>query len=455
VKRTAESKPSDALDLLLAALEDLTGPVLVLDRALGIVRATASAEALVGTSLPIGVSAIKLICGGAVNRPIAEALARGVAVTGTVERPRPGGGTRSLVVRATPIERAGARVGWVLALHVESLGDDDAGAPLLFHGMWTADPALKRTLHVVTRAARRDATVLVRGETGTGKELVARAVHALSPRAKGPFAAINCAALPGALLESELFGHVRGAFTGAVRDQPGFFRTASGGTLFLDEVAEMSLDLQAKLLRVLETHTIVPVGAREPVPVNVRIVAATHQSLRRAALEGRFREDLMYRLRVIPIFIPPLRARVGDVALLAQKLVETLNAEGGRQVGRIAPQAMRVLDEYPWPGNVRELRNALEYAYVIGEGPVLEAADLPLEIAEPGTAPELAETVRTNAAPPAQSAAEPAAVTRIRRALERASGHRGRAAQILGVSRVTLWRRMRELGLHAENDASP
>ncbi len=448
MKRVAHGKAPSEHDLLLAAIEDLSGPVLVLDAALGVVRATQSAEALVGTSIPHGISATKLLCGGAVNRPIAEALARGVPATGTVERPGPDGGTRSLLVRATPIERDGARIGWVLALQVESREEDDTGAPLLFHGMWTADAAMKRAFHVIERAARRDATVLVRGETGTGKELVARSVHALSPRAKGPFAAINCAALPGSLLESELFGHVRGAFTGAVRDQPGFFRTASGGTLFLDEVAEMSLELQAKLLRVLETHTIIPVGAREPVPVNVRIVAATHQSLRAAVDAGTFRADLMYRLRVIPIYIPPLRARAADVALLAQKLVESLNAEGGRQVGRISPKAMTALTEYPWPGNVRELRNALEYAYVIGEGPVLEASDLPLEIVEPGAIADLTETARANvgAVTPASSS-EPPAVTRIRRALERASGHRGRAAQILGVSRVTLWRRMRELGL--------
>src|SRR5262249_42239767 len=157
--------------------------------------------------------------------------------------------------------------------------------------------------------------------TGTGKELLARALHELSPRRKGPFAAINCAALPAALLESELFGHVRGAFTGAVRDQPGFFRSADGGTLFLDEVAEVPLELQAKLLRVLETHTVLPVGGRKPLPVNVRIVTATHQSLRRASQQGTFRADLMYRLRVIPIFLPPLRARPGDVALLTDKLI--------------------------------------------------------------------------------------------------------------------------------------
>ena len=444
--RNTETSPTD---LLLAAVEDLAGPALILDAKLGVVHATSDAADLVGTSIPLGVSASKLLCGGSVNRPIAEALARGVPVTGTVQRPGPEGTDRSLLVRATPIEREGARIGWVLSLDIESLGRGDADAPMLFHGMWTRDAAMKHAFHVMERAAKRDASVLVRGETGTGKELVARAIHELSPRAKGPFAAINCAALPGSLLESELFGHVRGAFTGAVRDQPGFFRTADKGTLFLDEVAEMPLELQAKLLRVLETHTVIPVGGRQPVPVDVRIVAATHQSLRSAVERGTFRSDLMYRLRVIPIFLPPLRVRMGDVGLLAQKMIEELNAQGGRQIVRIAPATMAALEQYPWPGNIRELRNALEYAYVIGEGPVLQPGDLPAEIVEPGAAPDAIESIKVNVPSLAAVADEPAEVTRIKRALERAGGHRERAAQILGISRVTLWRRMRELGLES------
>jgi len=430
----------------MAAIEDLAGPSIVLDARLRVVEASASAEELVGTSLPFGENAAKLICGGAANRPIAEALAKGVPVTGTVERPRPGGVTRTVVVRATPIERKGKRIGWVLALEVPGRPEDEGDGPVLFHGLWTRNPVMKRAFHVIERAAGRDATVLVRGETGTGKELVARAIHELSPRRGGPFAAINCAALPATLLESELFGHVKGAFTGAVRDHPGFFRSAHEGTVFLDEVAEMPLDLQAKLLRVLETRTVIPVGGRVPLPVDVRIVSATHQSLRRAVEEGRFRSDLMYRLRVIPIFLPPLRRRVEDVSLIAQKIVEELNAQGGRKVMRISPAAMSALERHPWPGNVRELRNALEYAFVIGEGPILQPGDLPVEILEPGASLEAGDAIRANVPPPAD-AEESSEVNRIRRALERAGGHRERAAQILGISRVTLWRRMRDLGI--------
>jgi hypothetical protein len=211
----------DDRTLLTAAVEDLAGHALVLDAKLAIVSATEGAADLVGSAIPLGVSAPKLLCGGAVNRPIAEALAKGVPVTGTVVRPGPGGSARRLIVRAAPIERGKRRIGWVLLLDTERTENGDA--PTLFHGMWTRDAGMKHAFHIGERAALRDASVLLRGETGTGKELFARAIHALSPRSAGPFAAINCAALPATLLESELFGHVRGAFTGAVRDQPGFF----------------------------------------------------------------------------------------------------------------------------------------------------------------------------------------------------------------------------------------
>jgi len=441
--RNVRSDFEGTASILDAALEDLGGAAIVLDSSLAVVRATPRALALVGTDLPVGVSAPRLLCGGATNRPIAEALARGVPVTGTIHRPAltKGEPSRKLCIRATPIDRDGARIGWVLLLDAEEA--EGPSAPLFFSGLWTRSPEMKRVFHIVERAAQRDVTVLIRGETGTGKELVARAIHERSTRSAGPFAAINCAAVPANLLESELFGHVRGAFTGAHKDQPGFFRSAHRGTVFLDELGEMPLELQSKLLRVLETRTVIPVGARVPQPVDVRIVAATHQSLRQAVAQGTFRADLMYRLRVVPIYLPPLRARVADIDLISQKLLEVLNTEGGRQVARIAPNTSHALDQYGWPGNVRELRNALEYAYVIGEGPVLELDELPTEIGHP----ELA--IEVPLPPLTASSAESPEVARIRRALERASGHRARAAQILGLSRVTLWRRMRELGITA------
>jgi transcriptional regulator with PAS, ATPase and Fis domain len=303
---------------------------------------------------------------------------------------------------------------------------------------------MKRVFHILQRAAAREVGVLIRGPTGSGKELAAHALHALSARAQGPFRAVNCAALPPTLLESELFGHVKGAFTGAVAASQGIFRAAHRGILFLDEVAEMPLELQAKLLRVLETRTVIPVGSTDPVEVDVRIIAATHQPLRAAVEHGRFRADLMYRLRIVPVFLPPLAARVGDVELLTHKMIEQLNAQGGRQITRISPGALEALTEYPWPGNVRELRSALEYAYVIGDGSQLVEADLPPEI---GGA--LAAAAGTNTSPVAQAGAgdDRPEARRIRVALERAAGNRERAAQMLGMSRVTLWRRMRSYGL--------
>ena len=437
---TRRAAPSD--DVLLAAIEQLAGAAVVVDDKLGILHATREAEALIGSAMPRGVSIVKLLCGAAEHRPIAEGLARGVATSGIVERPGPDGGMRAIQVSATPIAPDGRRLGWLIVLGYDEARPADEA--VLFHGMWTRDPAMKRAFHVIERAAAREVSVLVRGPTGSGKELVAHAIHALSARAAGPFRAINCAALPATLLESELFGHVKGAFTGATRDHQGIFRGAHGGTLFLDEVAEMPLELQAKLLRVLETRTVIPVGATEAVAVDVRIVAATHQSLRAAVEQGRFRADLMYRLRVVPVFLPPLAARAGDVELLAHKLVEQLNDQGGRRVTRIAPAALEALVEYAWPGNVRELRSALEYAYVVGDGAVLVEADLPPEVTG-------VESVAPNAAI-VPGAIEPPEAHRIRAAIERAAGNRERAAQTLGISRATLWRRMRRYGLLAPDE---
>jgi transcriptional regulator with PAS, ATPase and Fis domain len=436
-------KDRSGLAPLLLALDELAGGAIVLDAELRVVAATARAEALVG-DLSHGVSLPKLLCGDAVERPIAEALAAGRAVTGFVSRPSKQG-ERTLRVAAVPLgaHKGKHREAWVLLVDEER--HEVAGAEL-FHGMWSADPGMKRVFRVVEKVARVDANVLVRGETGSGKELVATALHELSPRAKKPFRAINCAAMPANLLESELFGHVRGAFTGAVRDNIGHFRAADGGTLFLDEVAELPLELQAKLLRVLESHVVMPVGGREPISVDVRVVSATHRALRAEVEAGRFRADLMYRLRVIPVFIPPLRKRGADAVLLADRFVEQLNARSSRNIGRISPGAKRVLSRYDWPGNVRELRNVLEYAFAIGEGPVLVEADLPPELVSPET---LGEGAPVSNEPPAieePSGASPEA-TRILRALERAAGSRERAAKILGISRITLWRRMKDLGL--------
>ncbi len=442
--------PDTLDDLLLAVVEELGGAVLVLDVRLSIVHATPDAERVVGSSLPRGVSVVKLLCGTAEQRPIADALANGDAVDGSVVRPATDGTLRLIHVRASPILRAERRIGWLLLLDEEhrDAGDGEETA-VLFHGMWTRDPAMKRVFHIVARAAARDVSVLIRGPTGAGKELVAKAIHTLSPRNGGPYRAINCAALPPNLLESELFGHVKGAFTGAVKDHQGIFRTCHQGTLFLDEVAEMPLDLQAKLLRVLETKTIIPVGGVDPLAIDVRIVAATHQSLREAVEDKRFRADLMYRLRVVPIFLPPLAARAGDIELLTEKLIDELNTQNGRRIARISRGALDVMQKYAWPGNVRELRNALEYAYVIGDGSVLHESDLPPEIT--GAASEHGSVN----APDTAASTESNEHRRIRIALERSANNRERAAKVLGMSRVTLWRRMKQLGFLDPDEAAP
>jgi transcriptional regulator with PAS, ATPase and Fis domain len=436
-----------AARLLALAIDDLGFACAVLDPQLTIITATPEADRLTDGGLVRGATIIKALCGDARQRPIAEALASGRPVSGAVVRPDRNGVLRTLEVRASPIEQDGARAGWVVMLARRDDGDSDADAPVMFHRMWTRDPGMKRIFHVVERAAQREVSVLVRGPTGSGKELIARALHDLSPRKSGPFRAVNCAALPPTLLESELFGHERGAFTGAHKDSPGIFRAADGGTLFLDEVAEMPLDLQAKLLRVLETRTVIPIGGTEPVEVDVRIIAATHQSLRRAVEQNRFRADLMYRLRVVPIFLPPLVARHGDLELLTDKLIEQLNAEGHRQIDQVSRAAREAIAGYPWPGNVRELRNALEYAYVIGDGPTLLDVDLPPEVSgmqfDPDATAVNMPTHEHDNSPEAK---------RIRRALAHAEGSRERAAQILGISRVTLWRRMKSLGMTTSDE---
>jgi transcriptional regulator with PAS, ATPase and Fis domain len=434
---------ADASPLLRAALSELTGPALLLDADLRLVDWTEGTEDAVGAPLERGVLAPRVLCGHAEDRPVAEALAAGRPVVAEVLRPTPQGVNRVVHVQTLPIERQGQRVGWLVTLSPRT--DDPACAPVVRWGLLTQDPSMKGLLDDVGRVAASDAGVLVRGETGTGKELVARAIHLASPRADGPFRTLNCAALPANLLESELFGHTRGAFTGAVRDKPGHFVLAHGGTLFLDEVAELPLDLQAKLLRALADGSIFPLGATEPVQVDVRIVAATHQSLRRAVEEGRFRDDLMYRLRVVPLYLPPLRERRGDIALLAWHFVARHNGQQGRHVAQMAPAALRTLTRYPWPGNVRELENAIQYAFVMGEGPVLKESELPLEIRSGEV--EVGPPSRRVNEPSPETEPLPAEAQRIVNALERAGGHRERAAASLGISRSTLWRRMREHGI--------
>jgi transcriptional regulator with PAS, ATPase and Fis domain len=308
-----------------------------------------------------------------------------------------------------------------------------------FHGLVSVDSRMRELFDTIRHVAETEGTVLIRGESGTGKELVAKALHDESHRRSGPFVAINCAALSPGLLESELFGHVRGAFTGAVKDRAGVFGRAHGGTLFLDEVAELPVELQAKLLRVIQERSFVPVGGNRSVSVDVRIVAATHRSLRAEVEAGRFREDLMYRLRVIPLYLPPLRERLGDVEVLLWSMLQRAAERGSRRVIDITPDAIRALLDHGWPGNVRELINVVEYATAVGRGPTLDLRDLPPEFREP--------RVERRAPAPARAAAPLDERALILDALNRTNGNVGEAADLVGMSRPTFWRKRKKYGI--------
>ncbi|MCC7539058.1 MAG: sigma-54-dependent Fis family transcriptional regulator, partial [Deltaproteobacteria bacterium] len=291
--------------------------------------------------------------------------------------------------------------------------------------------ALRRALDVARRVAPSDLPVLIEGESGTGKELVARYLHARGPRATGPFVAVNCGALPETLLESELFGHVRGAFTGAMRDHPGVFRVASGGTLLLDEVGEMPARMQTRLLRVLQEGEVRPVGGGHPVKVDVRVVAATHRDLEREVEEGRFRRDLFYRLVGIRIVLPPLRDRRDDIPLLARRALERIAREPGMRPVGLSRSAVSALVAHDWPGNVRELEQTLRRAVLVADGDELTAADLGLGAAG---------ATRRDALSKVDKAL-------LEQALRGARGNRTVAARALGISRVTLHRWMKRHGV--------
>jgi transcriptional regulator with PAS, ATPase and Fis domain len=297
-----------------------------------------------------------------------------------------------------------------------------------FHGIYTVAPVMQALFVTIGRVARAQCTVLVGGETGTGKELVARAIHAESPRRKASFQAVNCATFSPTLLESELFGHVQGAFTGAVRDRAGLFSLAHKGSLFLDEVAEIPLDLPGKLLRVMQEKTFIPVGATRPVTVDVRVISATNKLLRREVGAGRFRDDLNYRLQVVPLHLPALRDRPGDVEALFWQFVDEMNGQGLRRIDGVTRTALDAIRSYGWPGNVRELRSAVEYAFVVGEGPAFDLADLTPD-------------VRGENVSGTQSLVD-AERERMLAVLTRHNGRRAAAARELGISRSTLWRRL-------------
>jgi len=303
-----------------------------------------------------------------------------------------------------------------------------------------AADAFVDALEMAESVAASDSTVLLRGESGTGKEIFARHVYRLSHRSDARFLSLNCAALPESLLESELFGHRKGSFTGAVQDKKGLFEAASGGTLFLDEVGEMSPATQVKLLRVLQQKEVVPVGATEPQPVDVRLLAATNRDLEQDIREGRFRQDLYYRLNVVSIEIPPLRERKEDIPVLAEHFLDELADERGERK-RLSEDAREILEDYGWPGNVRELENVLERAYVLTDGETIEPGVLPEELREPAPEPLVRET------PPPNPTLEVIEQAYIEHVLRAEGGNKTRAAEVLGIDPSTLYRKINRYGL--------
>jgi DNA-binding NtrC family response regulator len=304
-----------------------------------------------------------------------------------------------------------------------------------FGGIVTRSAKMHEVLRIVDRVAPTESAVLLLGESGTGKELVARAIHERSPRAERPFVPIHCGALPREVLESELFGHEKGAFTGAVNAKPGLIELADGGTLLLDEIGDMEPDSQVKLLRVLETGMFFRVGGTRPRRVDVRLVAATNRDLAAAMRSGQFREDLYYRINTITILLPPLRERREDVAMLAQHFLETITTYG---VKRLQPAALAALEDYPWPGNVRELRHVIERGAILCKGDEITVGDLPPEV--------VGRPAAAAGAPAASGAAGPSLEAMERQhivaTLRQVNGHRGKAASLLGIDPKTLYRKI-------------
>ncbi|MCE8012970.1 sigma-54-dependent transcriptional regulator [Billgrantia desiderata] len=323
-------------------------------------------------------------------------------------------------------------------------------APGHFHGIVGESETMQALFHDAARLAKSDAPILILGESGTGKELLARAIHAESPRAAEPFIAINCASIPSELMESEFFGHVKGAFTGASDSRQGLFQAANGGSLFLDEIGEMSPGLQAKLLRALQEKMVKAVGAEKEEAVDVRIIAATHRDLEQEIESGNFRSDLFYRLETFSLRIPPLRERQGDIERLVSALIEKHATAQGKRIDSVEPVALQTLLDYPYPGNVRELENAIMRAVTLAEDGLLSHADLPERIRQHGQEQRgVVRQIEAGNALVARSqqswpSLEEVEKRYIQKVLEATGGNKRRTADILGIARRTLYRRLEE-----------
>lgn len=414
--------------------------ILLVDRDLVMLEANAAAMVLLGLPCEIGDLPLSRLA-ETVGVPLREIASRAIdgnkAVDGyRMEVDLAGRRPRILLLAAAPwAEGDGLPQGAVITVRDETRLEDlerDLNKRRNFEHIIGQSAVMQQVYGLIENLAEVDTTVLVTGESGTGKELVAEALHCRSPRRNGPLIKVNCAALPENLLESELFGHVKGSFTGALKDKAGRFQLAHRGTIFLDEIGDVSPALQVRLLRVLQSKEIERVGGSQSIPVDVRIVAATNSNLQEKVRRGEFREDLYYRLRVVEIPLPPLRERREDVPLLVEHFVGQFNERFGRRINGVSADALAVLAAYGWPGNIRELQHAIEHAFVVCRQPEIDVVHLPRELQEiPAATPLLLgeEAIRILAA------------------LERTGGNKARAARRLGISRRTIYRKIEEYGI--------
>ena len=425
---------------LEAIFRSVRDGILLVDRDFVLLEANAAATLLL--SLPCGQGRLPLAhLPEAVSVPLREVAGRVIGTSAAIEDYRmevavPGRGNRILSLAAAPwADGEGSPQGAVITVRddtrLESL-ERDLGKRRTFEHIVGQCAVMQQVYMLIEHLAEVDTTVLITGESGTGKELVAEALHGRSPRRNGPLIKVNCAALPENLLESELFGHVKGSFTGAIKDKVGRFQMAHRGTIFLDEIGDISPALQVRLLRVLQSKEVERVGGNQPIPVDVRIVTATNQQLLDKVRRGTFREDLYYRLRVVEIALPPLRDRREDIPLLVGHFVAQFNSRFNRQVTGVSGDTLAALVAYSWPGNIRELQHAIEHAFVICRRPEIDTSHLPREL----------QGVPVPPATPLAGEAE-----RILAALEKAAGNKARAARLLGISRRTIYRKIEELGI--------
>jgi len=444
-----------------AILDAVTDGIFTIDERLQIIQYNRAAEEITGFSRDeaLGMSCLEifrqilfgqecLVCKAIEKEEYVRAVER--EITRKDNRRR-----LVLVTTTRMLDAGGRRAGVVVVFRdIQELRElaEQAKGRASFEGLIGKSHRMRQIYQLIEQVADSTASVLIEGESGTGKELVAKAIHHKSPRANQPFVAVSCAALTESLLESELFGHVKGAFTGAVATKVGRFELADRGTLFLDEIGDISPAIQVKLLRVLQEHAFERVGESRPRTVDVRVIAATHRDLRHLIAEGKFREDLYYRLKVVSILLPPLRDRTDDIPLLVAHFVERFRKATGKPITGVTPDAMSALLDHAWPGNVRELENAVEHAFVRCTGTAITLAHLPREVRGAphrlqagGESPVSGQDAMLH--PDGLTPVESNERERIIRTLNETGWNRTVAARRLGLSRVSLWRKMRDHGI--------